>query len=264
VARVLYTFEIEAFERQEASNERRKTAPETDGAVPQYFGLIGGRQGQTITDCGDGTTARDTGPEDDNITALMRRWDIRRYTITGDVNADSTTLQLFQQHQSDRIKFGRFEAHQREVGKNISVTRLDTLALESFSYITTTSTAMYGKSIRPLGKLSAGSLIAATSLSTTVAPLFQVGQKVLVGEGTVGEEVLTVTSVAPTTLGVTAAVNAHSAGDLIQLYETNLLISRFDPEVMREITRADGVSTVRNTWEMVIESRQNKADAATS
>lgn len=263
VGDVRLEFVSEPWERPEKSNARKASVREADGGEPQYVTGFGGRRiNILVVGCGDPPTARDTSTDDDNLDEIQRRWDIRRYQITGDTNYDANVIQLYELYKVDLIKFKQYEASRQSLNQDVSVTYLETLALETYSNLQSTTLRMFGKSISPLGKLDSSVLLGATSLPVTSAESWVIGQQAILDPNGAGEEVVTVTGVAPGTLTVTATVNAHAGGTVVQLYEPNLLITAMDLEVEREIPRADGVSIIRKTWTMTIESREDKAASA--
>lgn len=264
--RVSYGVDLEPFDRSEFSHERLRQAKNTDGSSPVFIQLFGGKVAQLMSTCGSANTVRPVTPDDTVITSIKRRWNIKRYTLTGQANLDSLSHHLLPLAQSHRIALGRFQAHLAEVSSDVSYSRLLTLQTETFSYLTTTTLSMYGPSISPIGKLSVLAGVGATSLTVTNVGDYRVGQYVIIDAGGVPEEVVLISDVpspygtAPAgTITVSATVNAHAIGAIVQLIERNLLISSFTPEVTREIPSADGVSRIRKGWELILESRINQA-----
>jgi len=255
--------EIDAFDRPEFSHDRLRSAKNSDGSSPVFIQLFGGRVAQLFTTCGNVNTTRSVLPDDSVVSQIKRRWDIRRWTITGSISTAQTVAKLADQAEQDRIKFARYQAHIQEVGMDISYQRLLELQAETFSYLQTTSLSMYGNALPPMGYLSAGCSIGETSLSTTYANKFQGGRSIIIDGGSPNEEINTITSVSVDLLGVEPLAKGHPNGTKFQNIETNLLISSFRSEVNKEF-RSPGtyIPEIRKVWEMVVESRVNRAASA--
>lgn len=261
---VSYSFESEFFDRVEFSNERLRNAKNTDGSKPVFYDMFGGKVLQLSTSCGSANTVRPVTPDDANIDNIKKRWDIKRYKLSG-ISLDADINLIYQTGQAHKILLDRFLAHQAQAQMDISYTALVAMQSETFSYLTTTSFAMYGDGISPNGYVGTTVLAGVSTINLSTANQFVVGQSVIINAGNGTAEVKVIQSIGSGTLTFTSALtNGHSANETVQLYETNMLIAELVPEVDKVIRDALGGYTVRKTWSLTLENRVLKNARATS
>ena len=260
---VVYTPDVELFDRPEFSAERQRQVKEVSGAKPQFIDLYGGLILQATSTCTTSTT-RPIGTDDANIDNIKKRWDIRRYRITGSTSLDEYVNILSYTALTHKGLMAKYQTHLAEAASmDISITELLNLQGDSFSYLTSTGLAMYGDAITPMGLVNGSNLSGSSTLHVNIASSLQVGQSLLVNRGTGTAEVVTVNSinVGAGTVGTLSATYAHAVNEPVQLYETNMLITEFSPEVERVISTATNF-TVRKVWQLTIESRALKSARA--
>lgn len=141
------TFTSEFFDRPEFSNDRLRQAKYSDGALPLIVTLFGGIPIQVLTTCGGSRTPRVLVPDDANVDTIKKRFDIKRYTMKGLASIASTVDSVYTISQAHKILLDRFQAHQNQVGMDISDTALLALRSETFSYLTSTSISLSGNPI---------------------------------------------------------------------------------------------------------------------
>lgn len=257
--------EVEFFDRLEFSNEKLRQAKNTNGSVPQYFQLFGGQVAQVQTSCNSGVQSRPLGPDDANIDNIKRRFDISRYKLSGFESYDSSVDNIHRIAIDHKILLNRFQAHLSIVQSlDLSYTQLITMQGISFSYLTTTDVAMYGDAITPVGVLSVAALIGATSITSPQAVQFTGSTFAILGPGTANQEVVSISYAGGNTLNCSALNFNHPINEKILVYKTNLLITAFNDDVLKEIPIPTGGTRVRKGWELTIENRVEKAARATS
>lgn len=139
-------FIIEKFDRLENSNVKRREAPTTTGAKPLLGTTFGGKPIQLASTC-TGDVIRPLGPDDDNINTIKRRFNITRYTIAG---APSYATQVDAIHALAIVhaqKLDRFDLHLEKLQMELSITKIETLRSETFSFLLTTGLNLTGISI---------------------------------------------------------------------------------------------------------------------
>jgi hypothetical protein len=232
-----------------------------DGSKPVFIQLYGGQVGQFVTTCNPAGTSRPLTPDDDNIDDVKRRFDIRRYQISGDVNQTGIVQALATTHQIHKKLLVRFQAHIAQTQMSLSYATLIAMQGETFSYLDTTTFSMYGNGITPTGTLSAAALAAATTVTSAIASEFMIGQSIIIGYGLGSQEDNVITNIVGPTITLQDPLDfAHAAGEQIQLYEINLLITEFTPSVEREYNHPSGTGpVVRKVWEATIENRIQRA-----
>ncbi len=141
---VAYSTEVQFFERVEFSHERLKQAPEISGAQPVFIQLAGGRPAQLMDSCVE-ATARSLDPDDDVYDDIYRRFDIKRWTITGTAAGFWTfDLLITSVAIPHKVLLNRFEAHLAKGKANISIDMLIAMQSVDFSYLTSTGFEMEG------------------------------------------------------------------------------------------------------------------------
>lgn len=142
----------EFFQRLEFSNKLLQEALEIDGAIPQSVtSATGQRYFRDIT-CDTDPTPRSNLTDDALLDSINQKFEIQRYNIGGatsnvtDVDAIDA---LFDEHLRRRT---RFEAHLNEVRNYVSVTHLEEMQDETFSYLTTTNLTMTGNVTQNVAK----------------------------------------------------------------------------------------------------------------
>lgn len=260
VREVKYTFDVEFFERVEFSNEKLRAAKNVDGSKSIFIDLFGGKVVQFASTCNTYNTVRPIGPDDANVDDIKKRWDIRKYSLSGDVNNTGSVQTLQAYHQVHKTYLTRFQAHIQQSGMDLSYTALVALQAETFSYLTSTGLSIYGNPITPIGTLTATANSGTSALLTTVASEFVAGQTVLIG----GSETKIIASIGVNTINLTTTLaGTFLAGTVVQLVETNMLVAEFTPSVDREYNTPTG-PIVRKVWEATIENRVLKTARATS
>ena len=140
---VQFTTDVLFFERLEFSNERLKAAPDIDGKRPILVELPGGR----ITQLADGCVApalRPLGTDDANIDLIYRRFDIKRWQITGEPTSAAFVDTIFALARDHKVLLDRFEARQKIVSGNVSYAFLVAAQADTFTFLTTTGKSMSG------------------------------------------------------------------------------------------------------------------------
>lgn len=251
-----YTLETEPFDRIEFSNDKLRAAKTDTGAKAIFVEVYGGQQIQFTTTC-VGNTPVTPYPDDANIDNIKKRWDIKRYNIIGSTSLDSYVNILSYTAATHKGLLAKFQAHLATAsGLDISVTELEDMQLESFSYLYSTGFSMYGDPITPAGLVNgAGSLAGASTIPVDFASSIVSGQSYILNRGGIHQEVVVVNTVGGSSFTtVSPTTQNHPANEAVQLYETNCLITNFTPEVDRVIPTAYHF-TVRKVWQLTIEQR---------
>jgi hypothetical protein len=141
-----YESDVLFFERPEFSKERLRNAPEADGRRPVLVDLPGGKQAYMS----DGCLAPLTRPLGTDVYSdVYRRFDIRRWNITGHSTDASVIETLFLLARDHKVLTNRFEAHLKKAGSAaISFAELVAMQAITFTYLTTTGVTFSGM---PLG-----------------------------------------------------------------------------------------------------------------
>lgn len=140
-------FATEAFQRMEFSNSRRNSAKNTAGATAMIMSAFGNIPVQVSSTCQGGFPVLDLAPDDDNIDDIRKQFNITRFSVQGapSLSANIDQVQLIANDHKQRL--ARFQKYLGEVGMDISVTEIDLLRLETFSYLTSTSASVAGNSL---------------------------------------------------------------------------------------------------------------------
>lgn len=142
VNEIRYRNDIVLFDRPEFSNDRLRQAKNTDGSVPIFQQLQGGRVAQFMPACGSANTVRPLGPDDANIDNIFRRMVIKRYELVGLPSSPTEIDKIFAIAKSHKILKARFDAHQAKARADVSYNFLIALQAETFSFMTATSLSM--------------------------------------------------------------------------------------------------------------------------
>lgn len=142
VNEIRYRNDIVLFERPEFSNERLRQAKNTDGSVPIFQQLQGGRVAQFMPNCGSANTVRPLAPDDANIDNIFKRMVIKRYELVGLPSSPTEIDKVFAIAKAHKILRARFDAHQAKARADVSYNFLIAMQAETFSYMTATTLSM--------------------------------------------------------------------------------------------------------------------------
>ena len=142
-----FEFTSEFFDRNEFEHEKLRTAKETNGTIPIFLPLFGGRIVQIITTCTHEPMARPVTPNDTAVDQIKQRFDIRRYTLKGLPSLSSNVSTVETTAMAHKVLLDRFQAHIAEVALDISYELLISLQSETFSYLTGTGYTITGNSL---------------------------------------------------------------------------------------------------------------------
>jgi len=143
---ITYTRDILDFDRLEFSNAKLRDAPTTTGAKPIILEAFGGQPIQLATTCTN-DVIRPLGPDDNNISSIKQRFNIQRFTIKGAPSTTANTDLVYTQALTDQNLLNTFGLYQDELNMELSITYLESLQSQTFSYLTTTSTSLTGPAI---------------------------------------------------------------------------------------------------------------------
>lgn len=146
---ISFDTESTAFTRTEKTHNVQKQAPESTGAVPTYANTLTGLPVQFLY--GSATTARNLLPDDADLASIEQKLFYNKYTLTGATSLSSDTALVFNWAAQGRTALDRFDAYQKYANDNVSYQYLQTLAAETFSYLTTTGISLTSST---LGNLS--------------------------------------------------------------------------------------------------------------
>lgn len=144
VDEVSYTEALQNFDRLEYSNARLRSAPTLTGATPLIVQGFGNQPIQLLTTC-TGDLPRPLGPDDANIGNIKKRWDIKRWTLKGNINTYATVNSLYTTHVAHLKLLNGFDLYLGELNMELSINYLqNTLQPITFANLTTTSFTMSG------------------------------------------------------------------------------------------------------------------------
>jgi hypothetical protein len=136
------------FKRSEFSHERLLGAKNVDGSRPSIYYLSGNNPIQFFTNCNENETERPLTPDDDDLDLIYRRFNTRRYEITGAMSLASEVKKLSDIHQLHSVFLANFEDHlEKAANADISYEKLVEMQGEDFSYLTSTGVTMTGTAL---------------------------------------------------------------------------------------------------------------------
>lgn len=162
-----YAPSFEEFDRMEYDNERLRTAKTLCGQRRLITENLAGTPIQIVTSCGDATPVPLGPNSDSNFNNVKKRWDIKRYIITGatsEAEEVNTLYTIAADHQSRLARFKHYLA--RSGQGDTPYETLIALQSETFSYLTSTGLTMYGTSMEDV---ETNMLITSLSIENTLA-----------------------------------------------------------------------------------------------
>lgn len=143
---VVVSQEHQLFQRLEYSNNRIRTAKNSDGSSPIFIPLLGGRIVQLAATCGGSQSIRPLSP--DSADSILKRFNITKYTLRGGSSLAINVNNLVTLAAAHQKLLARFEAHIQKAQMDISYTDLIALQAETFSYLTASGISMSGNALQ--------------------------------------------------------------------------------------------------------------------
>lgn len=152
VADVKYTFVTEYFDRVEFQHERLRNAPNLSGQHAIRTTLLGNTPAQIVI---GSLSFQDVVPLNPDVTVtssnygnIKKKFNIKRYEITGMASAVSQVDAVYSLAQNHLQQLAKFQAYLDKAGSmETEYLELKALQSETFSYLTTTGTSLSGDAI---------------------------------------------------------------------------------------------------------------------
>lgn len=142
------TYIEQDFDRLEFSNKKLLEAPTTTGALPLIVQGFGNQPIQLLTTC-TGDIPRSLSPDDANISAIKKRWNITRYSIEGGSNSYTDVNNLLNELEAHLTILNGFDLYLGELSMFLSINYLEgTLQPLTFSTLTSTDLSISGKALQ--------------------------------------------------------------------------------------------------------------------
>jgi len=136
------------FIRSEWTNELQRKVKEIDGSSAIFDYTAKNKPFEIFTGCGP-ETPRPTVPDDvsGNLTHIFQRFDTVHYEIKGIDSLPAQVDSLNSLAKAHQALLSEFEAYLAYVKSDISIVQLNAIKLWTFSYLTSTTLTLSGRSL---------------------------------------------------------------------------------------------------------------------
>lgn len=135
------------FERMEYNNQTLAQARTACGEGRIIISLLGGKQAQVITDCGDTNTVPLVPNSDTTFNQVYKRFNFTRYSLQGALSEAAEVNLLYQLAQNHQTQLARFDAYLKRLASDTPYEALIALQSETFSYLTTSGVTASGSAL---------------------------------------------------------------------------------------------------------------------
>jgi hypothetical protein len=143
---IMMTTALQNYDRSEFSAPRLRSAPTSTGALPLIVQAFGNQPVQLVTTC-TGDAPRPLGPDDSNITAIKQRFGIQRFTLKGIGTVTDIQNHLMNTFATHLGLLNKFDLYLAELQMELSITYLESLQSQTFSYLTSTGLSLSGNAL---------------------------------------------------------------------------------------------------------------------